>query len=82
MRHEEDWRQSWGLGFLKRDKEKVVREEENAELMEIEFEKESNNVSNTDMRSSKIKAEKYPLDLVIGKRYGPQGAVIKGNTGL
>lgn len=50
--------------------------------MEIEFEKESNNVSNTDMRSSKIKAEKYPLDLVIGKRYGPQGAVIKGNTGL
>ena len=70
-----------GLGFLKRDKEKN-REAENAEFKEIESEKEGSNVSNTEARSSKIKAEEYLLDLVIRKPYWPKGALIKVNTGL
>lgn len=34
---------------------------------------------NTEVRSSKIRAKKYPLDLVIRKPYGPTGAVRKAN---
>lgn len=48
----------------------------------MEFEKESNNVSNTEVRSDKIKAGKYLLDLVIRKPYWPKCAAVKGNTGL
>lgn len=48
----------------------------------MEFEKESNNVSDTEARSDTIKAGKYLLDLVIRKPHWPQGAAMKDNTGL
>lgn len=42
-----------------------------------EFEKEGNNVGNTKERSGKIKAEKYPLDLVVRKPYWHHLSVVQ-----